>query len=328
MSSPIPASFERSLRIVDELRPALAARVRGATGVLLGDLARSEHPRAFSSACLAPAGIPLEWGFTSDDAAVRYTVEAAPPELDPGMRLAHAEELVARLGAKPMAPDLRALLAGFQRRGALRYGAWIGGRHDEAGDRYKLYAEVPREAAEEAERLLDTLHGSPPTLKQPAGVVQLVGVDLSSDRIELYHRVEHLRPLDLRTLLARVGAGERHEEVKGLLSEMYRLPLHLELPGPVSGFSYSMIRGQPAEEAVFTFFSFARSLCGPDGRVRTATLALARRRGWDFSLYERMSEPVQGSNAPLSRHGLFAISVRRGQPAAASIALSPPGGHL
>jgi hypothetical protein len=94
------------------------------------------------------------------------------------------------LGAWGPAPRRQLSIARLQHRRALRFGAWIGGRHVDAGDSYKVYAEVPPDAD-----WLCTLGSWLGALARcrEALALRCLGIEPGSDRVELY-----LRPTDPR----------------------------------------------------------------------------------------------------------------------------------
>ena len=91
---------------------------------------------------LTPTGAPLEFGFTEVGGGLRYTVEIAPPGVNPGQRLSDICEFVLGRGILLPPVDLLDRVADLQAHGLLTYGAWLGVRHDGSDDRFKIYAEV------------------------------------------------------------------------------------------------------------------------------------------------------------------------------------------
>lgn len=133
------AALAATLSRLVTVAPVGARRAQAVLDGVLAPLARSVWPEiAYRSSRLTPDRSPVELAWTSRDPAVRWTAEVAAPEVASSARLALA-------AARASLPDATvAALAGLQRGGPLRYGAWLGGRHDEDGtDRFKVYAEVP-----------------------------------------------------------------------------------------------------------------------------------------------------------------------------------------
>lgn len=320
--SALPPAYARVFRIWDDNGPHAAVRAQAALDIILEDLVCSRDLHAFKSSTLTMTGSPLEPAFSFTDPGLRYTVDPAPPEIEPSRRLDYVLRLLARLGAPAPAPCLIRRLAPLQMKGELRYGAQIGARHGAAADRYKLYIELPAEAEKEVDAFGEELLGSAPVLNVPCRDARptLVGLDLASDRVEIYYRVENLHPLEIGTLLTRANAAERAPELLAMLIESQPLPIRHRLPGAAWGFSYSL----DADNSItFSIFTFAGTFFGPDGWVRDGVLSMGRRHGWDLAAYERMSEPLIGRRGFACHHGLFGLVVPPGRPPSAWVSLAP-----
>lgn len=318
-----PAAFERILRIWDEAYPApVAARARAALGLLLA-AASSSGPDGAARSSLTETGSAFEPAFSLAAPGLRYTVDPAPPDMSMRARLPHALDLLAALGAPSLPSGLSGLLAALQADGALRHGAQIGVRHGAAGDRYKLYAEFPPPAAARADAWATALLGSAPVLTgagrnaRPA----LAGIELATGALEVYYRIEHLHPREIATLMARAGMAGRASELLQMLDATQPVPIRHALPGATWGCSYA---AAPGGRITFSLYTFARTLFGPDGRIRAGLLAMGRRHGWDLSLYERISGPLAGTRGIACHHGIVGLVVPPDAPPAVWIGLAPP----
>lgn len=313
-----PDAYERVLRIWETAYPAAAGRTRGVLAVLLGD----RGPGGFGHSTLTLTGSPFEPACSLGASGLRYTVDSAPPGLPEARRLSHALVVLQRLRAPAPDADLVRRLAELQASGPLRFGAHIGVRHDDTADRYKLYVELPREAAQQADALVQAILGSKPVLNVPGRDARpaLVGLDLASGGLEFYYRIENLHPLEIGTLLSRVGQADRAQEVLAMVSATQPTPIRHALPGATWGFSYV------AGEATFSLYSFARTLFGPDGWARAAILAMARRHGWDLGSYEAISAPLAQSRAFVGHHGIFGLVARAAGAPAPWIGFAPVAG--
>lgn len=328
----LPAAYERVLQLWGQQAPAAAARARTSLATLLDDLLRSEDPRAFGRSSLTMTGSPFEAALSLVDPSIRYTglrytglrytVEPCPAHIPMQDRLQCCLSLLARLNVERPVPELISRLAALQARGPLRYGAQIGARHSDSRDVYKLYVELPREARAEADVLGTELLGSDPVLDVPGRDARpaLLGIELSSGKIELYYRIEHLHPLEISTLLGRAHAAERAGELLAMLGESQRVPIRHELPGTTWGFSYAVGN---AGEVTFSLYTFARTLFGPDGGIREGLLAMGQRYGWDLDSYSRLSEPLRGRRRWPCHHGIFGLIVPPAAAPGAWIGLAP-----
>ena len=76
-------------------------------------------------------------------------------------------------------------------------------------------------------------------------------------------------------------------------------------------------------QTIFSLFTFAGTLFGPDDWTRDGMLSMGRRHGWDLAAYGRMSEPLIGHRGFACHHGLFGLVVPPGRPPAAWVSLAP-----
>lgn len=270
-------------------------------------------------------GSPLEMAFTTYDPALRYTVEPGPAELNAHARVDHARGLLEDLGATTAPAELFDQIRRWQRAGPLRYGAHVGARHTALEDRYKLYAELPPEATAAAEPFVHGLLGSAAALTGPrrGALLCLLGVDLASGWLEAYYRVDHLHPRESGPLMARVGMEHRAAELLDVLQSCTPTPLRHRLPGGPWGFSYAT-SADGKRAPVFTLYTMARTLFGPDHWIRMGVLALANRMGWSVSAYAELSAPLLNRRSYVCYHGMFGLVVRPDAPLGAWIGLAPP----
>ena len=126
------------------IAPVAAAAAGKALALTLGPLRRSTWPDvAWRASRLTDDGFPVEFSWSSRDAAVRWTAEVAGPEVAEADRLdlslARVEALQGIAAECPA--DIRRWFAALAPQ--YRFGCWLGGRHDALGARTKLYIEVP-----------------------------------------------------------------------------------------------------------------------------------------------------------------------------------------
>jgi len=371
--------LERSLRAAAEVEPA-AARATGAVlETLLGASDDGASP-SWDESPLSRDGYPVEIGVVPGVPGLRYTVELPSPA-DPGRPagsrntpLGRVERTLAalrRLGAA--VPALRPgtgphgedgdetvldLLRRTQRSApeALRYGAWLSGRHapganraTPATGRFKLYLEVPSETEALWRPWERTLFDRNLPLPTRAVTLRMVGVELapatkstesvrSADvdwtantdgRIELYYDLSSLNPTEVALLAERAGLGERAPEILELLRRAVCLPLRHELPARYDwGFSTALDVSPDgsARPRAFTLYTFANALFGGDGKIRRALLALGEAEAWDLSLYEHISRPLAERRGFVTCHGVFGVTLTGDprRPAVATWGLAPP----
>jgi hypothetical protein len=313
-------ALERAMQLAAADSPAAVDRARSCLGRLLAWTAGA--PAAWSASTLSMNGFPVELALSSADPCFRYTVEIADPASACDRRLDEAVAALERLGAPIPSPEITARLGRLQSGQELKYGAWLGGRHRQASDGFKLYAEIPRASAPDADSWSHELLGSPPVRPGDDVRVEMIGYDESSRRIELYHQVLNMHPAGIRLLLRRAGLEARNDEVLGLLQACYPFPMRRELPSSVFGFSYSIpFDGGPV---LLSLYTFAVALFGGDGFIRSRLLELGARHGWDLAWYAKLTEPLQDRRDATTCHGMFGITLAADGPLHLSIGLTPP----
>jgi hypothetical protein len=304
------------LRRLEPYAPGAARRAHQALAVVVGRLEREDGVAHRSR--LTGDGYPLEFGFSTLDPAIRYTCETARAEIPPERRLAVAERVLGDLGRRGRFPLHR-----LQDGGPLEYGAWLGGRHSDAADSYKLYVEVPAGLSPPAHRALSRLLGDRKTLLESQVFrLRMIGWDVGSGRFELYFRGRALAPLDLARLLRLSDLEGLEDRLLELIAEASGRGVTSRLPGSQHGFSLALM---PAERiSHFSFFLFARSCFGTDAVTRARLLELADRNGWDMRPYAAASEPLASQDGPACRHGVVAFVISRERRCGVQIGLRPP----
>ena len=141
IQSALPSAVGRTMDRLEPLLPEAVIRARAALAHSLGAVGHSVWPEvAWRFSRLTNTGLPIEFAWSSREAALRCTVEVAPPETPDHERLG----LAARCLGWPNEP--RHALAPWQalQQGRdLRFGAWLGARFSRAGSATKLYVDLP-----------------------------------------------------------------------------------------------------------------------------------------------------------------------------------------
>ncbi|MEN3975824.1 hypothetical protein [Emcibacter sp. SYSU 3D8] len=289
-AAPLDAALAR-------LRPVapIAARSAGrALGAALSNMRRSRSPEiAWRASSLTNTGFPVEMSWSSRDSSVRWTSEASGPDTPEGERLGHALQVLQGLGVNTGVPDWLMPQTGQ----ALRFGAWVSGRHDGEGDRYKLHVDMA--GAELPVDLLrpSILHSIPSRI-----VWRMAGIDGSAGTVELYGRLQKPEIWETERLLIRCGLHVN--AVIDLASHLTGRPCEdYLLPGD-AGLSLATLDGRLVAAG---FFVQAGPMLGGDETVSRKLRELARRYGWDTAIYEAML----GNGAPdrTGRHGMIGFGV-------------------
>ncbi len=310
--------------------PEPAAHARAALDSILTGVCRSIWQEvAWEFSGLTYDGFPVEFAFSAADDTIRYVAEVSGPEVDSRERLDIAERRLASLGSVPIPKEMSEFLHKVQSSGQLQFGAWIGGRHGPGGDRYKIYAEIPKSGIGEYKcPISDTLGAISDMLggcsllpgRQPR--FQMIGYEPARSRLELYFSITGLELWEIERLISLAGIRFRWPEFLELIEEAYGFNPDLVLSQSRVGFSFSVeaVKGP----MTFTLFKSARSIYGSDQSIRSHVLRLAEVKGWDLRCYEALSLPVAGRGGWDTMHGIISfVAQPSGQPTL-SITLRPP----
>ncbi len=300
--------------------PHSAARAAKALELLLAWTRSSKDP--WSASTLSMNGFPVELAFSSADPALRYTAEIADPASPQASRLKEAVAVLRRLDAPLPSPAVMDRLGRMQGSQALKYGAWLSGRHQPGRDDYKLYAEIPAVAAAEADAWSGALLDTVPVRPGDEVRIEMIGYDEGTRRVELYHQVKNMHPNGIGLLLRRCGLERRQQEVFDLLQECCQLSIRRELPSSVFGFSYSVPLGGGALR--FSLYTFAVALFGGDGFIRSKLLDMAARHGWDLAWYSELTAALRGRHGATTCHGMLGICAAATGSLQVTIGLAPP----
>jgi len=272
---------------------------------------------------LTSRGFPIEIVCSTTDAAVRYTCDVAGPAAAPASRLPAAQALLRSLGVDRPFP-LPSLQAGSV---PLRWGAWLGGRHQASSDSYKLYAEAPAFLSTPAiEELREALGHYRGLLDSHVLSLRLVGVDVLSGRLECYFGARGLNWRQLQGLMAFAGMAHRQPELRLLLDDVAGAEHSERLLERGHGFSISLPSGAPVD--TFSVFTLARVLFGSTAMVRQGVLACAARQRWNMAAYAAVSAPLADRHQPDEHHGLVSFVARHAGPLGFGVGLRPPLSHL
>ena len=303
--------------------PEPAAHAGAALGSILTGVCRSIWQEvAWEFSGLTYDGFPVEFAFSAADDTIRYVAEVSGPEADSRVRLDIAERKLASLRSAPIPGEVSEFLHKAQSMGPLQFGAWIGGRHGPGGDRYKIYAEVPRSGADGHKRLISDMLGAGSLLLGRQPRFQMIGYEPAKSRLELYFSITGLGLWEIERLISLAGMRSRWPEFLDLIKEAYGYNPDQVLSQSRVGFSFSAQDGKGP--ITFTLFKSARSIFGSDKSIRNHVLRLAEENGWDLGCYEALSLPVAERGGWDTRHGIISfVAQPEGQPTI-SITLRPP----
>ena len=246
---------------------------------------------SFSSLCQDQC--PVEFTFSSEDNAVRYTTEIAGPELLENLRLDAACECLEELALESPPVAVVAEWRKMQANAVLRWGAWLGVRHKGNNRAAKLYIEVPRER-----------RWGPRPLT-PGSRLHMIGFDPSTGAQEHYFRTSASDDIEHATLLQ---SFRQHTQWPRLLETFSAL---CQMPGEAAlrrtRFGYSLRPGLNATDpGGLTLFVDAEA-CGGARGVRKHLQETMGPERYRKSAYATLLANVPGEQLP--PHGVVGIAV-------------------
>lgn len=268
--------------------PQAASRAERALSAALAATRASRWPEvAWSASNLTNTGFPVEWSWSSRDVSLRWTAETAAPETPEHERLECARRVLRELGVEVDVPAWLPPPPGT----GLRFGAWLGGRHGESGDRYKLYvevtdAQVPRQLAGDA---------------VPSRTIwRMAGLDAGAGVLELYGKLVRPEVWEIERLFAAHGLDAGPAIALARQLTPWRdddVPL-----SRTAGLSLALNGDRVVAAALLVH---ASPLLGGDEAVARKLRALAARHRWDTTLYDAIlgDDTLQHPG----RHGMFAL---------------------
>lgn len=281
----LPAPVAATLRRLRAVLPAQADAAQAMLSRLLAPLAESVWPEmAWRFSSLTNTGVPVEFAWTTREAAVRWTAEVAAPETDDGERLA----IAARALDWPLdsSPTDLALWFEHQRDCRLKFGAWASARHGD-GTATKLYADLP------SGRLPAAWQGRHPVLNSTLLFWRMAGI-YPDGSVEFYARTHDLDLSGLASL-AQTVLGD----AAPMMSQLATLMPGCGLPRP-SGLSLAMsANGEPR---ALTWFTFAKAIYRDDAQVASVLRGFGQ--GVSAQVYAALAS---GPDDGRWRHGMIGV---------------------
>jgi hypothetical protein len=296
-----PPELGRAFDRIRATRPADADAAEEALMEVLQPVVDSVWPEvAWRSSVLMATGYPVELAWASRDVALRWTCEAAGPEVPEADRLMLAQQAAADVAGSQL--DLRRW-SQLQHGQRLRWGAWLGLRQLDGSRRAKVYVELP--SGEVAPGPWSDV-GSQLASRVVGLTWRMAGVN-DDGSVELYARVPDLTWSELAAAATLVGHEDR---LADLVSDLVA-PDHLGgavLPRP-SGLS--LVLAPSGTPVALTWFAIAKSVWADDVAVRAAVLrttALVVHQSDSSDLYQALSS---GRDDGRWRHGMVGVGVDR-----------------
>ena len=240
---------------------------------------------AWQFSSLSTDGCPLQFAFSTKDDVLRYTVDVAGPERSEASRLDAACDLIDRLGGAIVPAEQRRVWEELQSPYPLRWGAWIGVRHDGASLRSKLYVEVPRAMREVGQHFNSAVVSS--------SLLMMIGYDCQTQSEEYYFRQPQMDDHELAAFLGFIGDAAHRRATLDAFAELCGLPARAALHW--MNFGYSVPR---SPDRAADFVMFVRSSSLPDvGKIQRLFLKRQKRRGMT-SFYRDWFEDLPKERLP------------------------------
>jgi len=313
------SALDCALRSMEKDAVEQTVRARRALDVLLHGVRTSCWPEvAWMFSTLTPDGYPLELTFSSSpEPAVRYALEVAGPEMPEHQRLREAFRLYRALVGHPASAEIERVLSAVQATHELSYGAWFGGSHTKTTDRYKIYAELPKDASVN-EFPAEIFPGALP-LEHCHSRPVMFGFQPESNVREVYFRTGSLAPEDIGRLLWKNNLSHRYHETLELIQAT------AGRPGSATALAgFSLAFNGDAKAMAVSLFTEAKFLFGSDANARRNLLKLARARCWPLLGYEEVSRAHHNWDAIAGNQGVVAWIATPDNPVELRISVRPP----
>jgi hypothetical protein len=247
---------------------------------------------------LMAGGSPIEFVFSTKDAALRYTVEVAGPELSQRARVDAACDLLGRLGHTVPAAELvrewRNLQAGF----ALKWGAWLGVRYGPTGESVKIYIEVPGGMGAST---VPRAACSP----LPGSRLHMIGYEPALGREEFYFSrvLTHRRELEI--LLQLVEGSDQRRALLAAFTDICGMPVDSLLRWVTLG--YSVARQGDTESLAIALFVRTKAVVGGAPALRRKLLKWQVQSGSWSGPYRDLVGPIPDHDLP--DHGILTLGL-------------------
>ncbi len=311
----LPPEISALLHAAAETCPASAMQA----GQLLGILCRPwqveiNNWRPALASLLTPSGYPLEFTFRSGSSDLAYTAEPGLPQAACVAKWRFARKLDEKLDLQlhPLLPTLAA-------QPAQRFGCWLGVRHCQASQRFKVYQEV---VPQTVPWVLHYLRCAVPGLGSVAELSpSLLGVVPGSDgATEYYCQVEHPGPAVLHKLYAAADIGRLLPCVIDYLAYLAAEPREKLFGRLRIGISYSLANGRAPH---VTLFAHASQLFADNRQARLRWLGLVRQLGGQAALYDKLTSSFEESDFSDVVHGLVGVAINEMGQIECSLGLRP-----
>jgi len=318
------APIDRALGIFEETNTDLAHRASVALSTLLAPLQQSCWPEvSLSFSRLTGDGFPLEFTFSSAVNAISYTTEIAGPEIPEMQKIKQAWKLLSAQTLQQNERPITAMISRLVEQPDLRYGAWVGGRHClNVDDRYKIYLEITETCRDIGDDFLQSFIMDQSVLTKQQYRMRMMSID-NNNKGEYYFRLFNIDVWQLLYTMRCLGFAEQGRALLHFVADISKREIDKSFIGNNLGFSIATdAERRPVAISIFTF-NYKVFEPG-DSNIRKKILQVSERFGWDFTNYEKISEPVSKGTGRLTHHGLVAFSITRQGEKIMQIGLRPP----
>jgi hypothetical protein len=245
---------------------------------------------------LMAGGNPIEFVFSTKDAALRYTVEVAGPELSEHARVDAACDLLRRLGHTIPASELVREWRNLQAGCALKWGAWLGVRYGPTGESVKIYVEAPR-----GMRASTVPKAIRPPL--PGSRLHMIGYEPALGRKELYFSRVLTDRHELETLLQLVEWSDQRQMLLAAFTDICGMPVESLLRWVTLGYSIAC-QGE-TESLAPALFVRAKAVVGGAPALRRKLLKWQVQSGSWSGPYRDLVGPIPDQDLP--DHGILTL---------------------
>ena len=276
---------------------------------------------------LTRTGYPIEFGFSTKDHRLRYITEVDMPSKPAHQRLYRAIELAQSFtGVSISDADIKQLKK-LQRLNpsSLKYGAWLGVRHQEGHVDVKIYVELPSAFKWSQDTQAESLFHEYGKGRKAA----ILGFDVRSGRQEFYCWATDMGAAGLADMFQRLGwdAPRYVKTILGLFSSAFGVTLHNRLPGRDVGLSLALDSQHHAKTV--SVYNYSDAVFGGDDKVYKGIINLCQNHDFTLPGYTKIAHRLKEYQSGYhSYHGMFGFAVSPKDVPHLHIGVTPPPIHF
>lgn len=276
---------------------------------------------------LTRTGFPIEFGFSSKDHRLRYITEVDMPTQPVSQRLDRAIDLAQSFtGVSITGQDIRRL-KNLQRLNpaSLKYGAWLGVRHQGGRVDVKIYVELPSAFKWSQDTAAESIFHEYAKGRKAA----ILGFDVRSGCQEFYCWATDMGAAGLADMFRRLDwpAPGYVKTILALFSTAFGVTLHNRLPGRDVGLSLALDDQHRANTV--SVYNYSDAVFGGDDKIYKGIMNLCKKHDLTLPGYTNIAHRLKDHQSGYhTYHGMFGFAVSPTDAPHLHIGVTPPPVHF